>query len=228
AVSSAGRGVYLACVVSGMATLVSMMRALSSGDLDSVSLEWPRIPFYDALNRKEIHNCDLTPQYLRMLREGAEVLPFEVEGHIRQSKVLLGHQFAFSRYLEEWIGVAAQGGLEIRKFLEDSDAQVTSSEEERICFVIAASDAIHRVKTKWHLKQQVDIASPALRELLALIGEGVLTREQFVELIAGPQVQYQPILDSMRRAMDGIAVSKEYPLLNETNRRVRPIQNAAD
>jgi acyl transferase domain-containing protein/D-arabinose 1-dehydrogenase-like Zn-dependent alcohol dehydrogenase/acyl carrier protein/SAM-dependent methyltransferase len=98
------------------------------------------------------------------------------------------------------------------------------SKEEQICFVVAVSNAIHRVKAKWQLAEHLEIASPSLQEFLALINDDVLAREDFVQLVVEPEVQYEPIVDSMRRAMCAISTKKKYRILAEANSRIRPIE----
>ena len=229
-VSSTGRGVNLAVVVSGMTPLAAMLSGLLSPDSAARSLEWPKIPLYDSLHGREIHGCELSPEYWKTLCESATVVRDEVDAHVRRAKLLAGHQGTFRRYLEEWVAAAAGAGLDIGKLLHEGDAaqQGLCSDAERKCFVVAACNSLHRLNTKWQLKCQVEVDDPALRELAALVNNEVLGKERCARLLVDPVAGCQLPVEEMRQAIEHISLGAEYPILFEKHRGVSPIADPAE
>ncbi len=221
-------GLLLSLTLSGMVCVEDVVFLLEgSKKLHQIKLKPPDIPFYDPLSKENIMPFHFTGDYLKSLIRGLE-LPDEVfRANQMQALLLKESQPTFKKFLNEWnLPLNTSAGRDMDSLL-NKDALATQSdtlpEKGRLLLMLIIDSCRCMLDRKWDLTRKQSIADPGYHELLDLLIDGVLTKEDVINLCEGKDNNLDTIAKSMNRNHHFFNKTRPYGMIRKEHQNLSVI-----
>ncbi|HEX7057815.1 MAG TPA: beta-ketoacyl synthase N-terminal-like domain-containing protein [Bacilli bacterium] len=229
-IAGEGGGIWLSLVLSGMLELDAALAHLAGlRRADELALARPKVPFYDPVANRIIEPYLITDTYLRRLLDGLETPDREIiSAHFAKARMLKQNQHTFKRYLADWEHALSTGGLQLDEMLEKTKADGwEKSRNELLLLLIVVLNSLHRLNRKWNLTEDNRITAPYFNELLQLVNDEALAREDLVTLFLDEHSDLRAIAKTLHERQGRLRNKADYPCLAAENRAVGEIGDAA-
>ncbi|HET9277440.1 MAG TPA: hypothetical protein VFN95_04625, partial [Flavitalea sp.] len=244
-VTGEGAGIWVSLVISGMLSVEEAFMRISGKGSDSIHFSRPKISFFDSVSKHVIKPFYFDSEYIDQLisncsfRDEQAFFPSPdlsdssqpLAHYVHKARVLSDSQFTFKKFLDEWDAILKKAGFSLNYLLYD-DELLTNKENDRaserllLAFVIISS--LEKLNKKWELPEQNSLEDYRFKELLDLVDDEVLTKEDLVQLLTGDHRNDVHIAEKLNSRQQNINVSKPYTLLRKVHQFLKEFGNEAE
>lgn len=209
-------GLYVALAVCGIVKPTEMMSLLLDKKRDcKLSASRPVIPFYDNISKQIVQPYLFTDNYIMALLDGlSDAVTEEVFTHyIHKAKLLCKSQFTFKRHLEEWNKALERFTGNVVEQVE-SELLYEPKSKKQVLLVVTIMYALRKLNQKWQLTEERIIADNRFYELLDLIVDDLLSKDEFTSLVLNGTDEATVIACNMNEKADRKRIQRSYHLLS--------------
>ncbi len=211
-----GVGEIAAAAISGMIDLKTALSCVD-GISNTVTLARPHISFYSSQQKKIIAPYQITEQYCQALATTANIDNTAGEKIIDKCSQLLANQFTFKKYIADWEKELSHHNIKIEQILQPKKSL---TKETRLLLLIVLISCINNINKKWHLENRDVINNESVNEILDLLDDNVLTKNNFIELILTKNNEkYAEIAKHLNKNQHKLAHLKPYLLLKKYSQK---------
>ncbi|MDQ0115571.1 SDR family NAD(P)-dependent oxidoreductase [Paenibacillus harenae] len=208
-------GLYIALAVCGIVKPTEVMSLLGEKNRERMlTASRPSIPFYDNVSNQMVQPHVFTENYLIALFDGlADAVTEETFTHyVHKARLLYNSQFTFKRHLEEWNKALQPFAGNVVEQLE-AELPYEPSSRKQALLVAAIMYALRKLNQKWQLTEERILADNRFYELLDLIVDELLTKNEFTSLVLNGMDGASEIARSMNNKTAGKRIQQSYRLL---------------
>lgn len=227
-----GMGFWVALAVAQVLKVQDIIQYLN-GQLNCHQLQFqrPAITFLDHRSKERIIPYKIQRDYISGLSLNAWVELEDYTQCIEKAQNLYKRVITFKKFLEEWNQSLKLIGRNVEELLLDDNitnfnkGQISQIQLLMIIMVISSMGKLYQ---KWDLRDEPLQASPHFHELLDLISDQVISKENTVSLLGMEQPNMEEILHGMNERCHLLDKNKAYELLRESNGSLVEIDDYED
>lgn len=185
--------------------------------LDRVKLSRPYLAFYDPVHQRTLMPFYFDGSYVRRLKSNTVIGDGLLSYLVDKAKLLYSTQYTFKNFMLEWDKSLRSREQGIEALLEDNSLL---HQEQRPLIAAVIMSSLRKLSKKWGLKEQRSDMNEELNELLDLLEDNVLPKDQLVDLFLHQSAELNliaGILNDRQRLMDNL---KPYRIIKEHNSNV--------
>jgi len=207
-------GLWLSLTLSGMIKLEDALAVLSTQkDVQQLEFAAPQIPFYDPVSQQTIRPFHFDEDTLHALVDDLNIASADLHHFVERAQLLKDNQFTFKKYLEEWDRILRQQtGKTLDALLTDEallQSEPHAYQKEKILLILIIKSTLRQLDKKWDLTRSQRITDPKFQALLDLIRDGVMPKEDVVELFLNPQPDWTGLAARLNERQAKLDVSQQ-------------------
>lgn len=214
-------GIWVALAISGIVEPEDVADVLN-GKLspDRVKLSRPSMAFYDHINHRTLMPFYFDSSYVSRFKENTFIRDGLLTPIAGKAKLLYSTQYTFKKFMQEWDKSLKKRGEGIETLLHDNSL-LHGAKKSLSAIVIMSS--LRKLNTKWGLTEQKPDGSEELCELLDLLEDNVLPKDQLVDLFLDQSADLSRIAGILNRRQQMIDSRKPYRIIKERNNNVHEL-----
>ncbi|MEW5803367.1 MAG: SDR family NAD(P)-dependent oxidoreductase [bacterium] len=189
---------------------------------------------HDLLGVLVVRERYCTPDKLTEALYQQDVLRYYVQEvfhhYVDQARLLNGGQFTFKKFLEEWNVVLKKSGHDLLQLLYDDHLLSQRGgrlRNEKLLLMIIIMNCLRKLNQKWNLTEPRLVEEKRFYELLDLVTDEVMTKEDLVELFLSDNPDYAAIAHNLNKRQINRNLSNEYRYIKGLNPNVREIEDVS-
>ncbi|MGA1823080.1 MAG: SDR family NAD(P)-dependent oxidoreductase [bacterium] len=150
--------------------------------------------------------------------------------YVDKARMLNTSQFTFKRYLEEWDVILKKFGQSIIQLLHDDmlfSPKGKRVRNEKLLIMIIIMNCLRKLNQKWNLTEQKLVDEKRFYELLDLVTDGVMPKEDCIELFLDDNPDYARIANTLNRRQAYMNLSNTYRFIKKSNPNIREIEDVS-
>ncbi|MGA1868339.1 MAG: thioester reductase domain-containing protein [bacterium] len=169
---------------------------------------------------ESLHQQDLLRYYVQ------EVLRHYVD----KARLLNENQFTFKKYLEEWNIVLKKSGRDLLQLLHDE--QILSQEggrlrKEKLLLMVIIMSCLRRLNQKWNLTEYQVVEETRFYELVDLVTDEVMPKDDLVALLLGDNPDYAFIAHTLNKRQLSRGLSSAYRYIKQLHPNIEEIEDVS-
>jgi len=175
-----------------------------------------------------------TPDELTDSLHQQDILRYYVEEVLRhyvdKARLLNASQFTFKKFLEEWNIVLKRSGRDFLQLLYDDQLLSQKGERlrnEKLLMMIIIISCLRRLNQKWDLTEQQMIDEKRFYELVDLVTDELMTKEDLVDLLLGDNPDYASIAHTLNKQQVNRNLNNSYRYIKKLNPNIREIEDVS-
>lgn len=236
-VTACGKGTWIGLAISQVLPIATIMNLLlHEENKEEMVLQRPSIPLYTG-NHTYIAPLVCDASYIQdlsnQLSELAqhEQMTLVQQAHITKAKMLYGHQYTFKSLIDEWNKITQEKyKIDIVKWMTQDEQSTCDYSISHInmmmLFVIVYS--LRKLKQKWNLSEQYIFDHTAWQELIDLLDDEMISKQDALELILHSNLNAERIAHSLSQQTNQINKQNQYSILYAHNRTLAEIDHPSD
>ena len=184
--SGYGMGSSVALVISNIVSIEDMIAYLQgTKKLEDITFKRPEIDFYDWRNQTTLKRYHIEKTYIDDLFRQISLPSEQCNEYFKKAKILYYNQYTFKKFMKEWDPYVSQWG-DVEHMIEEielSSEEINASDTKRLALLIMIMSSLNRVNRKWNLTEDRVFTCSAIYELLNLITDSVIGKNDFIQLI---------------------------------------------
>ncbi|MGA1867996.1 MAG: thioester reductase domain-containing protein [bacterium] len=148
--------------------------------------------------------------------------------YVDKARMLSESQFTFKKYLQEWDTILKKSGKSLMELLHD-DKLLSRKEErlrnEKLLLMIIIMNCLRKLNQKWNLTEPDFVKEKRFYELVDLITDGVMPKEDLVELFLSNKPDYIRIAHTLNTRQAYMNLDNSYRFIKRSNQNIREIRD---
>ncbi|MCI8669658.1 MAG: hypothetical protein HFI34_09090 [Lachnospiraceae bacterium] len=219
-ITSENEGICVALVISGIISIEDM-RAYINGKktIKEIKIGCPSIPFYDWSNNRLYKRINISKMQLRKLFDGISLDSKQCNEFIEKAKILYKFQHTFKKYADEWNLYIEEYGI-FESLLEESITEnVTTGTPKKLILMIIILNSLDRLNVKWSLSRQRNFENREIYELLNMLTEDIITKEDCIGIILRNmnEEKYSEVIINCNSNFNKKTLKNQYEILSGEN-----------
>ncbi|MGA1790296.1 MAG: thioester reductase domain-containing protein [bacterium] len=150
--------------------------------------------------------------------------------YVDQARLLNISQFTFKKYLEEWDVILKKSGKSIQQFLFNEKLILQEgrrTRHEKLLFMLIIMNCLRRLNQKWNLTEQKLVEEKRFYELLDLVTDTVMPKEDLVELFLSDNPDYMRIARTLNKRQVHRNLNNSYRYIKKLNPNIQDIEEVS-
>lgn len=216
-----------ALVLSGIIDLEDALQLMTGRKKwQQIAVNKPHTPYFDHLNGITIAPCHYRESFLRRFKDGLNMTEDDFPNILRKAKELLNNQHTFRKELEIWDEILKNYSRNCSTLLGSigtSTCPLNTSQPDHLLLLTIILSALQAIDRKWDLTEQFTIDQSDFSELLLLIRQKILSRQQVVRLFCDQDADLAAMANHINSKMTSLDKDVVRNLRGGVNRPLQAI-----
>lgn len=164
----------------------------------------------------------VTGSNIKKLVDGIQIEFNDFIKYLQKARVLYHSVPSFRKLLEEWNNALTQTGMGIEELLFSEYPDFQRSKEQLLAIVLISS-SLRRLNQKWDLRMEELNCTRQLTELLNLVEDNLVRKEELVQLFGAHEPDFETIAGNISKRLQG--AGKRYELTEVINQELSEIKD---